>query len=192
MKENTIISHIKEAQQGDQSAFTYLLNHYWSEVFNFMLKQSNNEADAEDITIETFSKAFSSINKYNPDFAFNTWLISIAKNVHIDMIRKRKKFSFLELNDGDDQSYQNIADDSPNVEDEIIKEQNLFIFKSYVKLLKPHYQEVIEMRFFQEMSYNEIAEALNEPLNNVKVKIMRARKLLAEIILKQIDKNFTI
>jgi RNA polymerase sigma-70 factor (ECF subfamily) len=192
LKENIFLSHIKAAQEGDQAAFTFLLNHYWSEVFNFILKRSNNETDAEDITIETFSKAFSSIHKYNPDFAFNTWLISIAKNVHIDMTRKRKNFSFLEFNNEDSESYQNIADESPNVEDELIKEQNLLIFKNYIKLLKPHYQEVIELRFFQEMSYNEISEALNEPLNNVKVKIMRARKLLAEVILKQIDRNFTL
>jgi RNA polymerase sigma-70 factor (ECF subfamily) len=108
------------------------------------------------------------------------------------MTRKRKNFSFLEFNNEDSESYQNIADESPNVEDELIKEQNLLIFKNYIKLLKPHYQEVIELRFFQEMSYNEISEALNEPLNNVKVKIMRARKLLAEVILKQIDRNFTL
>lgn len=192
MKENTLISYIKAAQEGDQTAFTFLLNHYWGEVYNFILRRSNNETDAEDITIETFSKAFSSINKYNPDFAFNTWLISIAKNVHIDMTRKRKNFSFLEFNNEDNDSYRNIVDESLNVEDEIIKEQNLLIFKNYIKLLKPHYQEVIELRFFQEMSYNEISEALNEPLNNVKVKIMRARKLLAEVILKQIDRNFTL
>jgi RNA polymerase sigma-70 factor (ECF subfamily) len=184
--------NILAAQKGDQIAFTFLLNHYWAEVYNFMLKRTANEIDAEDITIETFSKAFTSIGKYDSTFAFNTWLISIAKNVHIDMIRRRKNMSFLDINDEENQQYHNIIDDSMNKEDELIQEQNLVIFKSYINLLKPHYQEVIDMRFFQEMSYNEIAEALNEPLNNVKVKIMRAKKLLAEIILKQIDQNFSI
>lgn len=184
--------NIEAAQKGDQTAFTFLLNFYWSEIYNYILKRSANEADSEDITIETFSKAFSSINSYKPEFAFNTWLISIAKNVHIDMIRKRKNMSFVDLNDEYNSEYSNIVDDTSNVEDKLIKEQNLAIFKNYIQLLKPHYQEVIELRFFQELSYNEIAEVLNEPLNNVKVKIMRAKKLLAEIILKQIDHNFNL
>ncbi|MEC4114033.1 RNA polymerase sigma factor [Myroides pelagicus] len=191
MKKNTT-DYIKLAAQGDQSAFTSLLDLYWSEVYFFILKRISNEADAEDITIETFSKAFSNIHSYNDAYAFNTWLISIAKNVHIDLIRKRKKLSFLDMNDENQATYSNIVDDSNNIEDDIIEEQNLAIFKSYIKLLKPHYQEVIELRYFQELSYNEIAETLNEPLNNVKVKIMRAKKLLAEIILKQIDQNFTL
>lgn len=184
--------NIEAAQNGDQTAFTFLLNFYWPEVYNFILKRTANEADSEDITIETFSKAFSSIKNYKPEFAFNTWLISIAKNVHIDMIRRRKNMSFIDLNDEYNSEYSNIVDDTSNVEDKLIKEQNLAIFKNYIQLLKPHYQEVIELRFFQELSYNEIAEVLNEPLNNVKVKIMRAKKLLAEIILKQIDHNFNL
>ena len=79
-----------------------------------------------------------------------------------------------------------------SIEDEIIQRQKLRIFEAYVDLLKPHYQEVIKMRYFQDMSYNEISEQLQEPLNTVKVKIMRAKKLLAEIIVKQIDKRFEI
>lgn len=192
MKNHNISELIKAAQQDDRIAFTNLLNLYWPEVYNFMLKRTNNETDAEDIVIETFSKAFTNIVKYDDTFAFNTWLISIAKNVHIDMIRKKKNLNFLNINDDNQQTLNYIIDDSMNIEDEIIQQQNLAMFKSYLTLLKPNYREVIEMRFFQEMSYNEIAESLQEPLNNVKVKIMRAKKLLAEIILKQIDQNFTI
>ncbi|MTG99033.1 MULTISPECIES: RNA polymerase sigma factor [Myroides] len=188
----SITDYIELARKGDQSAFTFLLNHYWSEVYLFMVKRINNETDAEDVTIETFSKAFSNISSYKDTYAFNTWLITIAKNVHIDLIRKRKNLSFLDMNDENNSTYNNIVDDSNNIEDDIIQEQNLKIFKSYIKLLKPHYQEVIELRYFQELSYNEIAEILDEPLNNVKVKIMRAKKLLAEIIVKQIDQNFNL
>ncbi|MGG5505238.1 MULTISPECIES: RNA polymerase sigma factor [unclassified Myroides] len=191
MKTSVTNQNIEAAKRGDQSAFTSLLNQYWSEVYHFILKQAGNESDAEDITIETFSKAFSSIESYDSKYAFNTWLITIAKNVHIDLIRKRKNVHFVDITD-EEQQYNNIIDDSETIEDELIREQNLEIFKNYIRLLKPHYQEVIELRFFQELSYNEIASILNEPLNNVKIKIMRAKKLLAEIILKQIDQNFTI
>ena len=191
MKTSSTSHTIEAAKKGDQTAFTSLLNQYWSEVYHFILKQTGNETDAEDVTIETFSKAFSSIESYDNKFAFNTWLLTIAKNTHIDLIRKRRNLHFVDITD-EEQTYNNIIDDSETIEDELIREQNLQIFKNYIRLLKPHYQEVIELRFFQELSYNEIASILNEPLNNVKIKIMRAKKLLAEIILKQIDQNFSI
>lgn len=184
-------NRIELAKKGDQPAFTSLLNEYWSEVYNFTFKRTMNEADAEDITIETFSKAFSNIQSYNDEYGFNTWLLTIAKNTHIDLLRKKKYISFFDINE-EQERINNIVDDSKTIEEELIREQNLIIFKNYIKLLKPHYQEVIELRFFQELSYNEIAVLLNEPLNNVKVKIMRAKKLLSEIIINQIDNNFTL
>lgn len=184
--------NIASAKKGDQAAFTYLLNHYWSEVYHFILKRTENETDAEDITIETFSKAFSAIKSYKDTFAFNTWLLTIAKNVHIDLIRRRKNNPLSSIDDENQSSYRNVIDDTPSIEDELIQKQKLEIFEAHVKLLKPHYQEVIQMRYFQDMTYNEISETLQEPLNNVKVKIMRAKKLLAEIIVKQIDKRFEL
>ena len=177
-----INSHIEKAKKGDQVAFTYLLDHYWNEVYGFMLKRTENETDAEDIAIETFSKAFDKIATYNPEFQFNTWLIAIAKNVHIDMLRKKKSNVFVEITDEEDQQAYNVADTSPSVEDAIITEQNLSRLLQFIKELKPHYQEVIQLRYFQEMSYQEIAEQLGEPLSNVKIKLLRAKKLLAEII----------
>ena len=174
--------HIEKAKKGDQVAFTYLLDHYWNEVYGFMLKRTENETDAEDIAIETFSKAFDKIATYNPEFQFNTWLIAIAKNVHIDMLRKKKSTVFVEITDEEDQQAYNVADTSPSIEDAIITEQNLSRLLQFIKELKPHYQEVIQLRYFQEMSYQEIAEQLGEPLSNVKIKLLRAKKLLAEII----------
>ncbi len=177
-----IINHIEKAKKGDQVSFTFLLDFYWNEVYGFMLKRTENETEAEDITIETFSKAFDKINKYNPDFQFNTWLIAIAKNVHIDLIRKKKAHLFVEITDDEDQQAFNIADTTPSAEDNLITEQNLSRLLLFIKELKPHYQEVIQLRYFQEMSYQEIANQLDEPLNNVKIKLLRAKKLLSEII----------
>lgn len=173
---------IEKAKQGDQVAFTFLLNHYWNEVYGFMLQRTTNETTAEDITIETFSKAFDKIALYNPEFQFNTWLIAIAKNVHIDLLRKKKAMLFIEITDEENYQAYNIADTTPSAEDELITEQNLSLLLQYIKELKPHYQEVIQLRYFQELSYQEIASKINEPLSNVKVKLLRAKKLLAEII----------
>lgn len=177
------INHqIEKAKEGDQVAFTFLLDYYWNEVFGFMLKRTENETTAEDITIETFSKAFDKITTYNPEFQFNTWLIAIAKNVHIDIIRKNKSSLFIEITDDEELQAYNIADTTPSAEDELITEQNLSQLLRFIKELKPHYQEVIQLRYFQEMSYHEIANKIDEPMSNVKIKLLRAKKLLAEII----------
>jgi RNA polymerase sigma-70 factor (ECF subfamily) len=180
-----IKSLLEKAKNGDQVAFTSLLDYYWNEVYGFMLKRTENETDAEDITIETFAKAFDKLNSYNPEYQFNTWLIAIAKNVHIDLLRKKKSSLFVDLNNEEDSIAYNIADTTPSAEDKIIIEQNLSRLLLFIKELKPHYQEVIQLRYFQEMSYQEISEHLNEPLSNVKVKLLRAKKLLSEIIEKR-------
>lgn len=177
-----INTQIEKAKKGDQAAFTFLLDYYWNDVYAFMLKRTENETNAEDITIETFSKAFDKIATYNSEFQFNTWLISIAKNVHIDLLRKNKSSLFIEITDEEDQQAYNIADTTPSAEDKLITEQNLSQLLQFIKQLKPHYQEVIQLRYFQEMSYQEIANKIEEPLSNVKIKLLRAKKLLAEII----------
>lgn len=178
-----VIEQIEKAKQGDQNAFTFLLDYYWNEVYGFMLVRTENETDSEDITIETFSKAFNKISTYNDEFQFNTWLIAIAKNGHVDLLRKRKSSLFIEITEDNVQKAHNVADTTPSVEDKLITEQNLSQLLKFIKELKPHYQEVIQMRYFQEMSYQEIANKIDEPLSNVKIKILRAKKLLAEIIL---------
>lgn len=171
---------INKAKQNNQKAFNYLLDVFWDDVYGFQLKRINNENDAEDITIQTFSKAFDKIATFNDEYKFKTWLITISKNIHIDLIRKEKKSI---STDNDDTIYK-VLDESPSPEDKIITEQNLAKLLRDLKKLKPHYQEVINLRYFQELSYQEIANALNEPISNIKVKLLRAKKLLAEIIQK--------
>lgn len=180
-----IQNNIEKAKLGDQVAFTFLLDFFWNEVYGFMLKRTENETDTEDIVIETFAKAFDKIAAYNPEFGFNTWLIAIAKNVHIDMLRKKKSELFVEITNEQSQQAYNIIDSSSSAEDNLITEQNLSRLLQFIKELKPNYQEVIHLRYFQEMTYQEIADQLEEPLSNVKIKLLRAKKLLAEIIKKR-------
>lgn len=176
---------IEKAKQNDQKAFSFLLDTFWDDVYGFQLKRIENENDAEDITIQTFSKAFDKIDTFNPEYKFKTWLITISKNIHIDLVRKRKNTIKEDLSDKNEQKVLEILDTSPSPEDKIITEQNLAKLLRDIKKLKPHYQEVINMRFFQELSYKEISTELKEPINNVKVKLLRAKKLLAEIIQKK-------
>ncbi len=176
---------IEKAKMNDQLAFNYLLDTFWNDVYGFQLKRTENENDAEDITIQTFSKAFDKIASYNPEFEFKTWLITISKNIHIDLLRKRKSSVTNTSNKRRNDEFYDIIDESPSPEDKLITEQNLVKLLRDIKKLKPHYQEVINLRYFQELSYQEISDQLNEPMNNVKVKLLRAKKLLAEIIKKK-------
>ncbi len=172
---------IEKAKNGNQKAFSSLLDTFWNEVYGFQLKRTKNENDAEDITIRTFSKAFDKIKTYDPSFEFKTWLITISKNLHVDLIRKRKKSILEEISDHGD-VVKRVLDESPTAEDQLITEQNLANLLRHIKKLKPHYQKVINLRYFNEMSYADIATELNEPINNIKVKLLRAKKLLAQII----------
>lgn len=176
---------IEKAKLNDQMAFNFLLDKFWNEVYGFQLKRTENENDAEDISIQTFSKAFDKIHTYNDKYVFKTWLITISKNIHIDLIRKRKSSISNTVNSDVENEYYGIIDESPSPEDKLITEQNLAKLLRDIKKLKPHYQEVINLRYFQELSYKEISEQLKEPINNVKVKLLRAKKLLAEIITKK-------
>ncbi|WP_298536197.1 sigma-70 family RNA polymerase sigma factor [uncultured Algibacter sp.] len=172
---------IKRAKKNDQKAFNYLLDIYWDSVYGFQLKRTQNENDAEDITIQTFSKAFDKIETFDERYKFKTWLISISKNIHIDLLRKEKN-SISQVLSNDNQEVFQVIDESPSPEDKLITEQHLAKLLRDIKKLKPHYQEIINLRYFQELSYKEISKKLDQPMNNIKVKLLRAKKLLAEII----------
>lgn len=172
--------HIQQAKKGSQKAFRFLLDEFWGDVYSFQLKRTQDEYIAEEITIQTFSKAFDKIGTYKEEFKFKTWLFTISKNIHLDLIRN-KNIQIVRLGRDD---VKKIVDENPTAEDKLITAQNLATLLTHIKQLKPHYQEVINLRYFQEMSYKEISEKLDSPMNNVKVKLLRAKKLLSEIIKK--------
>ena len=179
MSESTIVlNQINLAKENNQNAFSFLLNLYWEDVYKFQLKRTNNENDAEDITIVSFAKAFEKINTYNQKYIFKTWLITISKNLHIDQLRKNKNhFDLNQLNEN-----IQIKESSPSPEDNLINEQKLKSLKSKINKLKPHYKEVIELKCFNELTYKEISIKLNQPINNIKVKVLRAKKILSQLI----------
>ncbi len=182
--EQSIKENIQKAKQGNQIAFSTLLDTFWNDVYGFQLLRTKNENDAEDITIRTFSRAFDKIDTYDDTYEFKTWLITISKNLHVDLIRKRKR-SLLDEMESKGDEVKRVLDETPTVEDRLITEQNLANLLQDIKKLKPHYQKVINLRYFNELSYADIAKELNEPVNNIKVKLLRAKKLLAEIIKKK-------
>jgi RNA polymerase sigma-70 factor (ECF subfamily) len=180
---NIIQNQIDLAKDNNQNAFSFLLNMFWDDVYNFQLKRTKNEIEAEDITIESFAKAFKKINTYNNKYVFKTWLITISKNLHIDKLRKdRNKIDINEFTEK-----ISIKENSPSPEDKLINEQKLNSLKLKINKLKPHYREVIELKCFNELSYKDISKKLNQPVNNIKVKVLRAKKMLFELIKKEND-----
>ena len=183
--ENTQLeSNISKAKKGNQTAFKYLLDTFWSDVYKYQLRRTKSENDAEDIAIQTFSKAFDKIQTFDEKYVFKTWIITISKNIHIDLLRKKSSSIRIENAQEQDEKIYLVIDDNPTPEDKIIRDQNLAKLLRDIKLLKPKYQEVIQLRYFQELSYKEIASEINESISNVKVKLLRAKKLLAAIIKK--------
>ncbi len=171
-----ITNQIRKAKNGDQKAFTFLLNRFWNDVYRFQHSLIKNNNEAEDITIETFAKAFEKISKFDEKYDFKNWLLTISRNVYIDHKRKNKKndilFTETELPDRADE--QNETDE----EDYWIMEQKLAALQKALKQLKHPYRKILEYRYFHHMSYKEIAGKTGLSMSNVKIRLMRARQML--------------
>jgi RNA polymerase sigma-70 factor (ECF subfamily) len=157
-----------------------------------LLKMVNNPIDAEDLTIEAFGKAFKNIDQYAPNFAFSTWLFKIATNNCIDFIRK-KRASHISLDqtaDGEDSLAPSslIQSDVPDPEAYMINQQKIKHMRKIVSRLKPRYRQLVELRYFKEYSYEEIAVELDIPIGTVKAQLFRARELLLNILNRSQEK----
>lgn len=169
-------------EQGDQKAYALLMNTYREPLYMMLLKMTNSPVDADDLTAETFGKAFSQLDMYSPTNAFSTWLFSIGANNCIDFIRK-KKISTISINElsrvSEDDVYEfPLPSNTPNPEEAFISSQRKELLHTFVEKLKPHYKELIRFRFFDELSYEEIAQKTNLPMGTVKIRLLRAKQHL--------------
>ncbi|MCU4175249.1 RNA polymerase sigma factor [Carboxylicivirga sp. N1Y90] len=170
------------AISGDQKAFAELMGRYRDAIYFMLLKMVSNKSDAEDLTIEAFGKAFKNIHQYSPNYAFSTWLFKIASNNCIDFLRKKRN-NIVSIDGGITEDKENdqpihLKDETPDPEEFLIKQQKKVLMRTVVKKLKPRYRILIELRYFKEFSYEEIAEELDLPLGTVKAQLFRARELL--------------
>ncbi len=174
------------ARKGNEKAFADLMNRYRDSIYFMLLKMVNNNSDAEDLTIEAFGKAFHNIDSFTPDFAFSTWLFKIATNNCIDFIRKKQTSPapIEQLADDLDNLTVNIQSDLPDPEEALINDQKIAVLRDIVNQLKPSYRKLIELRYYKEYSYEEIASELNMPLGTVKAQLYRAKNLLYNIFIK--------
>ena len=167
---------VRNAIAGDEKAYGELFKRYKDSVYFMILKMVNNRTDAEDLMFEAVEKAFASLNYYSPQFAFSTWLFKIASNNTIDIIRKRKAQTVsLDVDNS-------IPADVRTPDEEAIRQQRADFMREKVALLKGRYRRLIELRYFDEFSYEEIADTLAIPLGTVKAQLFRARELLLKIL----------
>ncbi len=177
---------VREAvDHGSQRAFSELMGLYKDTIYFMLLKMTGHPSDAEDLTIETFGKAFKKIHQYTPDYAFSTWLFKIASNHCIDFIRKKKKNVLAyEANEEIQEStnVKNLPGESIDPEESFIRSQKVQLMREVVESLKPRYRKLVELRYFDELSYEEICEELDLPLGTVKAQLFRAREFLYNIL----------
>jgi RNA polymerase sigma factor (sigma-70 family) len=172
----------------DQLAYAALLNKYNKSLYFTILKMVNNRDDAEDITMQAFSKAFSNLNAYDQKFAFTTWLFKIGTNTAIDFIRKKRLDTTSldkpvnEDNESGGNFSQFIVDGQPDPEEEMIIAQRSSMLLELIEQLPQKYKELLQLRYYEELKYEEIADRLKLPVGTVKVRLSRAKALLGEII----------
>jgi len=172
---------------GDQKAYAELLNNYRDSLYFMMLKMTGNPTDAEDLTIEAFGKAFKNLAQYSTAYAFSTWLFKIAANNCIDFLRKNRRLQFSEgtFRDEDEEKTDypsNIPSNTLDPEEKIIEKQKIALMHDVVEKLKPHYRNLVQLRYFSEWSYEEIATELNLPIGTVKAQLFRAREFLYQVL----------
>ncbi len=177
---------VNAALSGDEKAFTRLLSRYKDAIYFMLLKMVNNRSDAEDLTIEAFGKAFKSLHQYSPSYAFSTWLFKIASNNCIDFLRKKKGEAYVTIENNGEQNENGesvrLKSKDPDPEEKLIRKQKAILLQKVVRRLKPRYRSLVELRYFGEFSYEEIAKELNLPLGTVKAQLFRAREMLFKMI----------
>ena len=177
---------IAARDKGDQRAYADLMRFYREPIYLMLLRMTHSPVDADDLTMEAFSKAFCQLSTSTPQNTFATWLFAIASNHGIDFIR-RQHMRLVSLNSmsvtEENEAYEfPIPSDDPNPEEELITRQRDQLVRSLVDRLAPRYRRIVSLRYFDELSYEEIARQLNLPLGTVKIQLRRARILLGEII----------
>ena len=175
---------VQKAIAGDQKAYSELMSLYWNTIEKILSLKLTSREDVEDLAIATFSKAFDKLESYNDSFAFSTWIQTIANNTLIDFFRKKeqKTVSIDQEKEDEESNGIDVVDSSLDPEGNLIRKQKNKHIAGMVQSLKPHYRDLIILRYLDEMSYAEISKKLNMPLGSVKANLFRARDLLMQIL----------
>ena len=178
---------IKRAlDQGDTTAYNELMKLYRDPLYFMLLEKVGDKELAKDLTIEALGKAFKKLHMYTPNYTFSTWLFTVARNNCIDYLRKNKiKTTSIDQFTIDNDGKKNkidIPSDELNPEGILIRKQKIARLRQVVDKLKPKYRELVKLRYFKEMSYEEISTSLQIPIGTVKAQLYRSREQLFQIL----------
>ena len=173
-------------ETGDPIAYNKLMSLYRDPLYFMLYEKVGDQDIAKDLTIESLGKAFKKLHLYVPEYTFSTWLFTVAKNHCIDYLRKKRLPTFsidkMMLNEEGKKSSFDLESQDPNPEKILMKKQRVKILRRIVDQLKPKYRILVKLRYFKELSYEEIAEELDLPLGTVKAKLYRSREQLFKIM----------
>ena len=181
---------INQALEGDQHAYAEIVDRFRGKIFGLVYRMVKNREEAQDLTQETFIKAFNSLATFNSEYAFSTWLYKIAANTCIDHFRKKRLKTFPLDNPitVKDSQIQREFPDRHEIEpdNKLLSKERKNIIDQAIDRLPQKYKQVIYLRHKVEKSYEEIAEELDLPLGTVKVRIFRAREMLKKILKEEL------
>ena len=185
-KKRDVILINRALETGDPVAYSELMRHYRDRLYFSIYEKIGDQEISKDLTIESLGKAFKKLHLYKPDFAFSTWLFTVAKNHSIDYLRKNKLPTYsidkLMIDDEGKQTNFDLKSEDLNPEQVLMKKQRIKILRKIVDQLKPKYRDLVKLRYFKEFSYEEIAEELQLPLGTVKAQLYRSREQLFKIM----------
>jgi RNA polymerase sigma-70 factor (ECF subfamily) len=175
---------LEQARQGDKVAFSHLVEAYQGPVYNLAYRMLRNADEAEEAAQEAFIRAFTRLDSYDPSHKFSTWLLSITSNYCIDQIRKRRA-TLLSIDEPLAPHPALMSDKAKGPESQMVQGQQADMVQDLLDELQPDYRQAVVLRYWYELSYEEIADVMGTTVSAIKSRLFRARKQLAEIGISQ-------
>ncbi len=183
---------ITEYRQGDERAFTLLVERYLLSVYRFLFHLSRSAAIADDLTQETFVKVWRHLSRFQTTKSFQTWVFSIARNTAIDFFRKKQPIVFSQLEDEEREYFENTIQDERPLPTEILDRQvDAEELQNALQTISPPAKAVVLMHDLEDMTFQAIADATNESMNTVKSRYRRALLRLREYFNAKSDTSRT-
>lgn len=170
---------IEQARNGDKIAFGKVVEAYQRPVYNLAYRMLQNSGEAEEAAQEAFIRAYTRLDSYNPARKFSTWLLTITSNYCIDQLRKRRKL-LLSIDEPLPPHPALMSDKEKRPESQLMNSEQEVMVNQLLQHLSPEYRQAVVLRYWHEMSYEEIASTMNTTVSAIKSRLFRARKLLAE------------
>ncbi|MCB8983707.1 MAG: sigma-70 family RNA polymerase sigma factor [Ardenticatenaceae bacterium] len=171
---------LEQARQGDKAAFGKLIEAYQTPVYNLAYRMLNNAGEAEEAAQEAFIRAYTRLDSYNPEHKFSTWMLSITSNYCIDLIRKRRAL-LLSIDEPLPPHPALMSDNSKGPEAQVVMNEQQAMVQTLLQELPEDYRQTVVLRYWYDLSYDEIADMMDTTVSAIKSRLFRARRLLAEV-----------